>query len=92
MAELRSGRVMGVARFVQVMHKKHLSNVYFDFFLFVCFLVVLSAVNAIISMCSVLIKQTLREFRECLANTSFTVFIQSMCSGIRRFVCHRWNS
>ena len=38
------------------------------------------------------LKQTLREFRECLANTSFTVFIQSMCSGIRRFVCHRWDS
>jgi len=31
-AEMRSGRVMGVARFVQVMHKKRLNNVYFDFF------------------------------------------------------------
>lgn len=37
-AELRSGRVMGVARFVQVMHKKHLSNVYSDFFCLFVFL------------------------------------------------------
>ena len=37
-AEMRSGRVMGVARFVQVMHKKHLNNVYFHVFfcLFSC--------------------------------------------------------
>lgn len=48
-AEMRSGRVMGVARFVQVMHKKHLNNVYFEFFFCFFFLVVLSAVNGIIS-------------------------------------------